>query len=329
MALTPSRSAATLLASSSSRALSLAMSMGHMSQNLDLLDRERLRKPHARHEDLQNVAELARVASCGALDSPQGGVDLPYIVQLTDARGPREKGVEQLPQKVVVCLAGGMHAVLEDADEAALDALPDKGPVGIAREVSVTIPCDLVLCHDLGNTILGPEVLIFRADNVHRGHFQLAADEAGLRSWSEVAILDAEGVDEAAADHLAVALVVEAGNRHAALRCASKEEAMRLDPQRQPLDDEMQLAVPELEAELVELPVAFGVPEHTVRRRGVGVLALGARGIEQVVRPVVDIVARALQRLQILVPQLAHGRALRVRKAVRGDDEDPHTANHA
>mmetsp|Transcript_2300 Transcript_2300/g.5678 ORF Transcript_2300/g.5678 Transcript_2300/m.5678 type:complete len:214 (-) Transcript_2300:148-789(-) len=213
-----------------------------------------------------------------------------------------------------------MHAILQHADKGRIDALAHEGVVRVAREVRVAVPRDLVLDHNLGDAVLWTEVLILRANDVERRHIDLATDLASIRRRREVAVLDAEGVDEASADHVPVPLVVEACYRHPTLRSAAEEEASRLDVLRKPRDGEMQLAATELVAPLVETAVLVRVFEDLAGTCRVNACARRGGAVDEVPRPVVDVIVCCMQRQDIFVPQLSHGGVLRVSKPVRGND---------
>mmetsp|Transcript_34086 Transcript_34086/g.95865 ORF Transcript_34086/g.95865 Transcript_34086/m.95865 type:complete len:624 (-) Transcript_34086:358-2229(-) len=288
---------------------------------------------HCWHEELHHVGSLLGFVVRAALHHLDDGalrrVRLPDGVQLPDGPWAHEERLEQLPEEVVVGIAGGVHAVFQHADEAGLDALADHGLVPVPRELLGPVASLVVLGHDLGHAALRPEVLVLGADDVERGDVELAPQLPRLRRRREVAVLHAEGVDEAPDDHLPVALVVEAADRHRPLRGAADEEALGLDEERQVVDDEVHLAAPELVALLVELAVVLRLLKDLVRLRRVRGGAGGPRGVDQVSGPVVDVVVGQVERQEVFVPQLAHGRVLRVREVVRGDDEHAHIAEHA
>mmetsp|Transcript_85536 Transcript_85536/g.205001 ORF Transcript_85536/g.205001 Transcript_85536/m.205001 type:complete len:277 (-) Transcript_85536:875-1705(-) len=191
------------------------------SQELHLSQRHVVRELHLRHKQLRHVLALSTIARCRGShqlhQSCHGRVGLPDHVQLPDGARPGEEGVKELPQEVVVGFAGRVHSVLQDTYQANIQTLADHGLVPVPRQVLVSVSRDAVHCHHLRHALHGAEVLVLGADDVQRGHIQLAPDEPCLTLRGEVAVFDAEGIDKPPNDHLPVALVVEAGHRHGTL----------------------------------------------------------------------------------------------------------------
>mmetsp|Transcript_20868 Transcript_20868/g.46319 ORF Transcript_20868/g.46319 Transcript_20868/m.46319 type:complete len:853 (+) Transcript_20868:1248-3806(+) len=300
-----------------------------LAQLLDATEGQLLRVLHLVAEELEHLARRGYLAVGDPVEVLQHWLPAPHLVQPPDVARPTEEDVEERVEEVVVGVAGRVHAVLEDAHQAAAHLLLHHAGEAVPIQHPVAVASLRVRDHDLRDAVDSSKVLVLRADDVERRHVELPSQLAVLRLRSEVAVLDAEGVDEAAEDHRAVLLVVEARNGHGALRGAAHVDALHLDEVRQALNDHVKLAAAELVAPLVELPEVVGVRKDAFSLGRVAHLPAGVRAVHEVSCPVVDVVRGLLEGLQILVPHLAHGRVLGVGEAVGNNHDDAKLGDHA
>mmetsp|Transcript_71791 Transcript_71791/g.181138 ORF Transcript_71791/g.181138 Transcript_71791/m.181138 type:complete len:292 (-) Transcript_71791:531-1406(-) len=248
----------------------------------------------------------------------QVGVWLPALGDLMTVAGGSQESPQQVPQEIVMRLAGVVLGALEDTHQAApqlltlhlLEAVP-------GEVVSAPSSVALLLANRECHRVDGPEELICIADDVQGWNFSTAAIGCCLTCRREVAILDAEGGNNAALDHGTVAPVVEARHRHSALGLAHGEDALNTDALREPRKDPMHLSASQPEDILVQGPPLVCIMNHGFCLGIVDQLTLSIRGIEAKVVPVRSLLLRLDEASQVPMAEVTSGHA------VRGNDNVP------
>mmetsp|Transcript_34011 Transcript_34011/g.93432 ORF Transcript_34011/g.93432 Transcript_34011/m.93432 type:complete len:217 (+) Transcript_34011:834-1484(+) len=212
-----------------------------------------------------------------------------------------QKVEEDIAHRVVVAQRDVVLRAREGDREPRQHALLGHRPVRVARDVHLAPALlDGRARNDRrggareGAVRRGAEKLIVRADQVEGGDVLLAAQQRVLRARVHVAELSGVRRDDAADDHAAVPLVVEAGDGHRAFGRAHDDDAHVRREARQPREGEVELGASDKVDFLVERLEVLLVVEDLV---DLGVelerLALGGLGarVEERVLPVARRVA--------------------------------------
>mmetsp|Transcript_49126 Transcript_49126/g.117069 ORF Transcript_49126/g.117069 Transcript_49126/m.117069 type:complete len:312 (-) Transcript_49126:531-1466(-) len=225
-------------------------------------------------------------------------------------------------------LAGAVFPLFQLAYEGAVNFLLHQLVEAMSVQLRIPKASDFVLLDSSCHAILSSKVLIVGADDVQRGHGQIATELCGVGIWSKVAVLNAEGVDEAAQHLPAIPLVIEARHSHGTFRGTTDEKALRANPPGQFRDDQVELILPHSVALLVEITELVWIFQHAFCFGAVGVGTFRSRCVYQVIRPVIHFITCLLQRLQVLVPLLPHGGVLGIGKSVWGNHQQAHPGDH-
>mmetsp|Transcript_96663 Transcript_96663/g.207426 ORF Transcript_96663/g.207426 Transcript_96663/m.207426 type:complete len:349 (-) Transcript_96663:221-1267(-) len=194
---------------------------------------------------------------------------------------------------------------------------------GVALDHLRAVARVVILGHHLGNRFVGPEVLVHVADYVHGGHCGRAAKLPIRLFWGKVAILHAEGRDDAALYHGPVFAVIEAGHYHGSLGLSHGEDAALLNMLRQVPQHPTKLSFAHAEDAVVKAPPLLRILEHGTCVGAICAVALRGGCVDAQVVPIRCGIIWFYDPSKSFVAVFAEG------EAVRGNDDEAHACQLA